>query len=120
MPYYVVQRDPARFPFGSLTSVQADGFDDGSETGVMRFSKDERTCFEAPADDVLSVTEFEHQLQAEEHMKKLRRWRSGRSTVHVQESGGVAAAPKRRGAAARPHKGGAVPAEGITFKINET
>ncbi len=117
MPYFVIERDPSRFPFGAATSVRADAVDP-SDPMVVRLSRGGQTCFRAPASDVIRVTEHPSHLEAEEHLKKLRRWRSG-GRLHVHEATGTTRAPRKR-SAGETAGGSAVPAEGLTFRIEET
>lgn len=118
MPHYVIHRDPRRFPFDTITRVQADSVDH-SQPNALVFLRDEAVSYSLPSADVLELKSFETQLEAEAYIKEQRQWRSGRATVHVSESSGVAARPARRRGNKRTG-GSAIPAEGIRIKTHSS
>lgn len=119
MPYFVIQRDPASFPFAKAVVVQADS----SVTTGEKFQllRDDRVCWTAPAADVTDATEYGTQLAADERLKELRKWRSGRSTVSVTEGSAAPRGSMRTNQGGRDHaqSSGRGIAEGVSIRINE-
>ena len=118
MPHYVIQRDPKRFAFETLTRVQADSVD-RSRDDTLAFYRDGALCYTLPTRDVVDVSCFETALAADAYIKEQRQWRSGRATVHVSEHTGVATRPVRRDPTQRMD-GSAIPAEGIRIKTRSS
>lgn len=110
MPYYVVLLR-SNAPTQSFT-VRADRWVE--EAGACRFFRDDALVYQLSCADVIRVEAHDTDKQARDALLDFRRASSGGATVHVEEA--APAAPRRRDGAGAPV---AIPAEGISFRIEE-
>jgi hypothetical protein len=92
--------------------VRADGYEPRGDALV--FLREDRVVHQVPQRWVAAISVHDDELSAREAVAAHRRTEVGGATIHVQES--APAAPRRRG---RGGAATAVPAEGISIRIDE-
>lgn len=110
MPHYaVLLRSSALI---ESCTVRADRWEEAA--GVCRFFRDDTVVRQLPSSDLLRVEAHDTGKQAQDALRAFRRSRAGGATIHVEEA--APAKPRRHERSGAPV---AVPAEGITFRVEE-
>lgn len=110
MPHYAVLLRPSVL-IESCTE-HADRWEEAA--GVCRFFRDDTVVRQLASRDLLRVEAYDTDRQARDALRAFRRSRAGGATIHVEEA--APAKPRQRERSGAPV---AVPAEGITFRVEE-
>ncbi|MFT7581493.1 MAG: hypothetical protein ACI9MR_003170 [Myxococcota bacterium] len=118
MPHYATLLKRGA-PFAKSFTVRADSY--AESTARVVFYREGRVVHQVPRPYVLAIETFESALGANDRLDDHRRSLVGGATTHVEESGSVGPRQRRRqpGANGPTNTGTAIPAEGISFRINE-
>lgn len=110
MPHYVVLLRPSALT--QSCTVLADRWEEVD--GTCRFFRDDALVHQVTGADLLRVDTCATAKQAHDALRDFRRSRSGGSTIHIEEA--APARPRRSDRSGAPV---AVPAEGISFRVEE-
>jgi hypothetical protein len=110
MPHYLVLLRSSAL--AKSFALRADRW--AESDGVCRFFRDDALVHQVPAAELLRVEPHDSDKAAQDALSEFRRARAGGATVNVEEAAPGKPRARERGGAAV-----AVPAEGISFRVEE-